>query len=741
MTRHALKVSCALVALFPLAAAAADAVETSMGTATSLQEVVVTATRRSTKLEQTPIAITVLDQATIARERITDFTDVAEMAPGLVFTALSRQDSYPSMRGATQGDGAAGANLAVTEFIDGVPTTGVGDDNPDLFDLQDIQVLRGPQGTLFGQNVTAGAIVVQTLPPSFTPAAKAQVTYGNYNLAEFRGYAIGPLISDKLAGKIAVQFRRQDGWVDDPYLNNAHLRSTLLGGAKTQLLWNVSDNLNVLFGADYNVDASPYKVQQLDGNFQPALFPPLYYGPNDADQGMLSKAHAEYGGGLIRVTYNTSAGVLTSISGLRSVNDYELFSTSADPENQFIQNALDQDHQITEEVHFASPADRRLTWVTGVFFLDAKRRQEQNYNIQVLPGTVLSYVPPYSALDFTNHNEQNITDRSYAVFGQADYAFTSQWKLSLGGRYTTETKSGHSEVINTSGLSAPLISGLYSHRWSAFTPKVTLDYQATPHLLTYLTAANGFKSGGYDTSATSDEGLRTPFQEEKVWSYEGGVKTTLFDGRLVVNADGYLADYTNLQVNAYNQALLEYITANAGVARVPGAEVEVFADPLHWLSVKGSYSYMGAYYTHYTGTADFSGNQIPFDPTNQYHLGVEAHFLSSALGGGTVRLGGDITYQSSRYFDDANDDLPFIHNHTAIDGLVNIHASWDSPDDTWEVSLWGKNVTGVRYIVYSTDLSVFYENLAEYTSGGGDSMHVMGWNEPAMYGISLTYQR
>jgi iron complex outermembrane receptor protein len=740
MTKSITNPGYALFAILPLAASAvaADSDPAPSAQSQKLQEVIVTATRRATKLEQTPIAITVLDEASISRRRIINLSDVAQSTPGFVFTPLSAQESYPSMRGTTQGNGAAGADLSVTEFIDGVPTTGVGDDNPDLFALKSIQVLRGPQGTLFGQNVTGGAIVIDTLAPSFTPEVRAQATYGNYNLAEVRSYLTGPLVGDELAANVSLQYRRQGGYLNDPYLGT-HLLSTSLGSARTQFLWTPSDRLSVLFGADYSHNASPYKAQQLDGNFQPGLFPTLYYGANDADQGTRSFGDARNGGALLRIGYQMGIGTLTSISGLRYVNDDAVFSTSADPENQFIQDALDQDRQWTEEIHLVSPEGRPFTWVTGLFLLDANHRQRAYYNINVVPGTVLSFVPPYSALAFTDDNDQHVTDRSYAAFGQANYAFTPTLKLTLGGRYTVETKSGHSEVTDTSGLSSPLISGPYSHRWTAFTPMVTLSYQPTRQFLTYLTAANGFKSGGYDTSATSDQGLRTPFAPEKVWSYEAGVKASTLNNRLVLNGDVYYADYKDLQVNAYNQALLQYITANAGVAKVPGVELELFAYPTHWLDLTASYSYMGAYYSEYVGTADFSGNHIPFDPTNQFHFGAEAHFLASALGGGTVRVGGDVSYQSDRYFTDGNSDPSFIYHNTGINGLLNVHASWFSPDSTWEVSLWGKNVTNVRYLIYGTDLSVFYENLAEFTSGANDTMYVMNWNRPATYGITVTY--
>src|SRR5258708_10408847 len=186
----------------------------------NIAEVLVTATRRETSLERTPISISCIGQEPIDQHRIVGLSDVAELTPGLVFTPLSRQQSYPSIRGTTRGGSAAGSDSGVSVFIDDVPTTGVGDDDIDLFDLQSIQVLRGPQGTLFGRNTTGGAIPLHTLPPSLEYDAKAQLTYGRFNLAEVRAFITGPLVHNTLAGKVLVEVRRPDGYGHEPFLSS-----------------------------------------------------------------------------------------------------------------------------------------------------------------------------------------------------------------------------------------------------------------------------------------------------------------------------------------------------------------------------------------------------------------------------------------------------------------------------------------------------------------------------------------
>jgi len=711
---------------------------------TGLSEIVVTATRRPTYLEQTPIAITALSGPDLDRQHTQDFSNLAIVAPSLVFTAQSRQEAYPSIRGTTVGNDAPGSDLGVSVFIDDVPTTGVGDNDPNLFDLQSVEVLRGPQGTLFGRNVTGGALVVHTLPPDFIAHEKAELTYGNYNLVEGRGYVTGPLLGNTLAGKITFDVRRQDGIVDNRFLHDT-TDSTRLWGTRAQLLWTPGDNLRVLAGVDYNSDTSPYKVQQLIGNFQPVSFPPLSYGPSDTDQGVNGTGDSKTSGGFIRADYTTPVGVLTSITGYRHADSRDFFSTSAEPFNEILQAYHVGADQLTEEIHFASPTGQRFGWVAGLFFLNSNREGLKHYNLNVQPNVLVGLVaPPYTALQFISDNNQHVHAHSYAVFGEANYSFTPAWKFTLGGRFTKEDKSGHSEVYDTSGLS-PDLAATYSHSWNAFNPKATLYYQPSTLFLAYATVASGFKSGGYDTSALTNQGLATPFQPEKVVSYELGVKATALDKRLIVNAAAYYAKYTELQVQEFQN--LQYVTGNAGVANIPGFELESTFNASSWLTLMGNYSYMNAKYTRYVqgDGAVFTGNQIPFDVKYHYTVGGDVHFVSPQLAGGEIRIGGDVTYQGKKYFENENNDYSFITNNTRISGLVNLHANWTSPDDVWAVSLWANNVNNKRYIINAVDLTAFYATPAEFLAAdaAGNSvnkMYVGDWNAPRMFGISFTYK-
>src|SRR5712671_4399684 len=343
-----------LTAAFYLPTALAeDATPRSVAPGTQLEEVLVTAQRRESKLQDTPIAVSVIDGGEIKRENLVNLSEIAAKAPSITFNQVNHSESFISIRGTTIGNDAAGIDQGVSVFIDDVPTTGFGDDSPDLYDLQSVEVLRGPQGTLFGRNVTGGAVLIRTLPPSFEAAGRGTITYGSNNLMEVQGYATGPLVPDTLAGKLAVNVRRRDD-----YLTNITLHDKTYGdnldSIRGQLLWNLTPDFKVLLGADYLDDTSPAKTQWLIGNFQPSLFPTLSYSPDATNQGSDARMDKKVGGLLMRLEGNLSFATLTSVTGYRNVDESVHFSTTGDPFNSVISDPITRDDQISEELRLIS---------------------------------------------------------------------------------------------------------------------------------------------------------------------------------------------------------------------------------------------------------------------------------------------------------------------------------------------------------------------------------------------------
>jgi iron complex outermembrane receptor protein len=698
----------------------------------ALEEVTVTAQKRETRLESTPVAVSAFTPDSIERNHIQGLDDIALRTPSVSFVQINKGEAYISIRGSRVDTPGAGWDDAVTVFIDDIPMTGMADNAPDLYDLRSIEVLRGPQGTLFGRNVTGGAIIVHTEQPSFVEHGKAELTYGLDNLAQVRGLWTGPLMGNTLAGKVTVDIKRRDN-----YLNNVTLHDKTYGDAvgnlRGQLLWQAADDVKVLFSADYTHDQSSGKIVRLSGSIEPSLYPNLSYNPYDTNQGRNSDLGKNVLGVSGRMDWDMSWATLSSITGFRDVRVNTNRSRLGDPDNQSLSTTISQDKQWSEELRLVSSPTDKLTWLGGLFYMHADRRQDDIYTFDLNPNTVNGGSFPVPISGVGQNVDQQVVDEVGAVFGELTYALLDPLKLTLGGRGQWERKHGFSTAMSsfTPGvpfdpiypLIFPQAAANYADSWRSFTPKATLTYQALDTLMLYATTAKGYKSGGWDTSGALDYGrtsaevsqhLGTPFQPETVWSYELGGKYLSADRRFEANVATFIADYRNMQTTQFNPATAVFLTTNAGRARAKGLELESSEAVTDWLTLGLSYTYLLARYTEYvqSATQNNTGNIIPVSPKHNIHLTAETRFpLPGALG--SFNAGGDYTYRTQVHFADTNTEPAFLLQQSKFDGIVNLHTTWNSLSDTWHVSLFSTNVTNRHTVAYAIDVSGFYLTPAE----------------------------
>jgi iron complex outermembrane receptor protein len=711
--------------------AMADADEDSLSPGV-LQEVTVTAQKRETRLEDTPIAVSAFTPDFIDRNRIQSLDDIALRTPSLAFVQLNKGEAYISIRGTLVNTPGAGWDDSVTTFIDDVPMTGAGDNSPDLYDLSSIEVLRGPQGTLFGRNVTGGAIVVHTQQPSFEPEGKVEGTYGLDNLAQLRGLWTGPLIGHELAGKFTVDVKHRDDYLDNITLHDKTYGDSVANG-RGQLLWEPSDSFRVLFSGDFTHDQSSGKIVRLAGNLEPSLYPNLSYDPDQTNQGENSGTHKNVLGLSARVDWDTAWGTVTSITGLRRVNNNTNWSRLGDPDNQALQTAIVQDKQYTEELRATSAPGAQLSWLGGLFYLHADKQENDQLTFNLNPATVNGGAFPFPIAGVGQNVQQQVVDEVGALFGEVTYAILEPLKLTLGGRGQWERKSGSSAIVASFAPGNPLdafyplifpnAAAGYSDTWWSFTPKATLAYQVQDNLMLYATSAKGYKSGGWDTSASSDYGkpsadvaqhLATPFQPEQVWSYELGAKYLSSDRRWQANAAAFIADYRDMQTNQFNPQTGVFETSNVGRARDKGIELETTQALTNWLTLGINYTYQNARYTEYVQSAaqNNTGNTIPETPKHSVNLNAETKFVLGSVPG-SFNVGGDYTYRSAVHFADSNNETAFLLAQSKFDGIVNLHTTWNSRGDQWHVSLFATNLTDRHTVVYATDVSGFYLTPAE----------------------------
>ncbi|HEY1426700.1 MAG TPA: TonB-dependent receptor [Caulobacteraceae bacterium] len=730
-----------------LAATPARAADPAPSTATAAQ-ITVTAERRETKLQETPVAETAITAPVIEANHIVSLQDVAISVPNLTYTQFSAQESYFSIRGTLINNNAAGWDDAVATFIDDVPTTGLGDVNPDLFDLASIEVLRGPQGTLFGRNATGGAVIIRTEPPSFDFGGKVEGTYGAYNLGEVRGLVTGPLAGN-LAGKLVVDFTHQDDYINNVFLHDKTAGTDMID-VRGQLLWRPADKVEVLLSADYLHDWSGGYPTRLLGNFQPELFVPLSYSPYDTNQAINGFQHRDIAGLSARVTWDSPWGTLTSITGYRYVDTKFPNTIVGDPQNQLPTVGLVHDTQESQEVRLASPSDQRLTWLAGLFYLHSDKSEGGPIGFFFNPNTVAGLFSPDN--NYVQNSLQSVATDSFAAFGEANYAITPTLKLTLGARASIERKGGRSVVtytiVDLSNL--PPADVRYSHTWDAFTPKVTLTFQPNHHFMVYGTVAEGFKSGGYDLSGASaasgsglpdgsalvNAALARPFDQETVWNYEIGEKLTALDDRLTLDADVFDDQYHKLQTSqlVIINGIPVPITSNAGNARVAGVEVESQFVPTDWVEFGLAYSYMDARFTS-AGTG-FQGARIPYAPKDQVHASIGFHY-GLPDDAGKLDLGFDYTYHTKVFFDNANSAPSFLQSRSVWNGVVNGHLQYTSADRKWQLSVWGKNITAMEPVLHAADVTVVFQSLNELLSGAPDFLFLAKYYPVRTWGLTV----
>ncbi len=529
--KYTILIGLAAITAFPISVApawgqaAAEVHEREAG----LTEIIVTATRRETKLSDTPISMSVITADQIENQRVVNFADIELSVPNFVFTQVTRQETIFSIRGTGVDNDTPGADAGVSVFIDGVPRTGVHDTTPELFDLQSVEVLRGPQGTLFGRNTTGGAVIMRTVAPSFDPTFKGQVTYGNYNLVEVNGLATGPLVSNVLAGKVSILYHGRDGYVDNVVQHREDGREKSVV-TRAQLLWMPSDDVKVTFGGDYLRDTSQARLGLLESTFVPALFPALQFGPDVTNGATSPRASNTIVGLFTNVDWKTDLGTLTSTTGYRSVTSKIFYAPLGDPVTELTADQIVKDRQYTEELHFASSTlGRRFNWMAGLFYLHLNRLDDTFYSAFPVPGTAWSYSIPYGG---TSYHDQEVLTTSKAVFGEGTYSLLEGLDFTAGARYSWEHRSGHSEITPTED------SGPYAASWSAFTPKGTLSYKPNKQWLTYATVSKGFTSGGFDAGADTSAGLATPFSPERVAADPEAAGPRLGRGRDSLGGDG-----------------------------------------------------------------------------------------------------------------------------------------------------------------------------------------------------------
>ncbi|MBV9511012.1 MAG: TonB-dependent receptor, partial [Caulobacteraceae bacterium] len=441
----------------------------------------VTAQRREERLKDVPIAITAVSGQQLSKAGITSVTDLGLVTPGLNF-AVQGAFAEPTIRGIGTSVTGAGADANVSLYLDGVYQPSQTANLFDLNNVQSVEVLKGPQGTLFGRNATGGAITITTLDPSFHPSADVSAGYGSFNEVRLNGYATGP-ISQDIAGDLAVQYKRDDGYIYNVNTGHEDANADTIS-LRSKLLFKPTDKLSFVLGGNYSniQDSSPFSVKPVHNDNPFAETVNFPSNPYDIDLTDDPTIRTVSDGINLHAKYASDIGTFTSITSYERIVAY----LNADIDNSPIftsgAHIPSQEETVTQELNYASPQMGPFSWVGGVYFY----WDNTGEHVTITSGAVPA---PHIAADIIGR----VRTDAEAAFAEGNYDFTDRLRLIAGVRYSTEEKRAG---VDLSGV--PGTNWSDRHRWFSVTPRGSLRYSLDPYSNVYLTISQGFKSGNYN---------------------------------------------------------------------------------------------------------------------------------------------------------------------------------------------------------------------------------------------------
>jgi iron complex outermembrane recepter protein len=613
------------------------------------------------------------------------------------------------IRGIGSNADGASEDQSVVVFLDGVYLGRTAGQAFDLFDLERVEVLRGPQGTLYGKNAAGGALNIITQKPGEDFKAGVELSAGDMGYLAGRAKVSGPL-TDTLLGKISASYKERDGYVESVVSNLDDFNSYDSTGIRGQLLAMPTDGLELLITADYSEDNQVGPGRNTGDRFAQAAI--VQAGPFNPDfyENMLSEephSKIDTWGLSLQADWEIGSGTLTSITAWREAEaDVRDLAFGVDLEYLrlgSLDNFFDeQSEQFTQEIRWASELGDDLFLQVGAFYLNEK--VDRLESLAIVCGLLCRLPPPVTInLPTGSADQQNETD-SYGVFAQATWSMSERLDLTLGARYTYEEKEA-SNLGSPDGAFAILqpYNVSMDENWDAFTPKVALNYALTDAISTYVTASTGFKSGGFQGLAPTGVAAATPFNEEKVTNFELGFKGTLLDDTLRFNAAAFSTLYDDLQVLVLTVQPGglpgPQLTANAGEAEIKGVELEAQWLLGSYFQILATYAWLDTEYTELENNlAPFEGNALRNAPDNAYSISA---IFDYPLSSGSINARADYTYKDDAYQDIQNQEEALMPSYD----VLNLRLAYVAANERWELAAWLKNALDEEYLLHNSVLN------------------------------------
>ncbi|HVK81324.1 MAG TPA: TonB-dependent receptor [Verrucomicrobiae bacterium] len=703
------------------------------------EELIVTAQKRAEALEDVPVSISVLTADSLESSGITNALGLNNMAPAL---RISSGDAASSpklyIRGVGLSDFNPNASGAVGIYQDGVYIGSPLAQLSGFYDLAQVEVLRGPQGTLYGRNTNGGAINITTARPTFDFTSNARVEYGEDNAVSFQGGIGGPIVDNLLAFRIAGQWVSSDGYTYDRVTGD-DLNATEYFGARAALLFTPTNDLSIYAQVsqfENHGDATAPQHRALfpsspavtgsDGYCLPSAYSSGLctdlLGYADTDDDIRAGAYGPDSGGdtvyvragHVQLDWTLGDVDLVAISSYQRADRDGYENTDSSPINMIEINYNSHSHAFTQEFRLQSnDPGAALRWVAGVFYMDETIQDNSTQDVlralrAPTVGNPLGIDPVNSIAVFGYPYTQQT--ESLAVFGQADFNITERLIGTFGLRWSEDVRDFDYRSEIEYGL-IPILDYRAEESFSAWSGRLGLRYELTPDSNVYATYSRGFKSGGFFGGLATTLDQLEPYDNEQLDAYEIGFKGLFLDRALRLSTAAFYYDYQDQQVFA--QVLRAGVTTlvldNAGSSTVYGGEIEASWSPSEALSLQAGVSLLHAEFEEFISEGqDYGGNRLPQAPEVSFNTG--GSYSIPLPSGNEIVINADATYSSKIYFDNSNAE------RLSQDGVWNTNGqiSWRSESGGIEAGIFARNMFDEEWIVAISPIDSLGVDLVTY---------------------------
>jgi iron complex outermembrane receptor protein len=651
---------------------------------TGLGEIVVTAQRQSQSLQKVPIAVSAVTAEGLQSHQITSTEEVQAAVPNLTMSE-NGVSVTPFLRGVGSNQSNPNDEPSVATYVDGVyiasPTGNIFKFN----DVERIEVLKGPQGTLFGRNATGGVIQIVTRDPQQKPELEASVGYGSYNTVEANAYATAGIAPDLAADISLVWDKNFDGYGRDVFRHVDIFKRDELG-IRSKILWTPGDRTEIRLSGDYSRLNSTGDDYQLTPAVAAAKGVP-YAGVRNTNTDFPNVGNNRVYGGALRIDHDLDFARFVSITGYRHVVGNFHLDQDSSPIPIVLSFINQYARTYSQEVQLLSPKESKISWLIGGYYFHA----DYAYRPLTIEGLAAL---PFSREDL--HGSQ--TTDSLSTYGQVTVPIFEDTNLTGGLRFTHERQSTDGSVVADGTTIVPNIhqdQGINRLTWRA-----SIDHSFTSDILGYLSYNRGIKSGGFNMINAGTPG----YKPEVLDAYEGGLKTQFFDHRIRINAAGFYYNYKDIQVFSVTGGGA-VLTTNAAKAHVYGMDLDFAFKMSSALTLSAGFGYLDGHYikfpnatfTSATGTqtiGDATGNEMIYAPKTSANVNLD-YTIPTTIG----KLSANVSAQyRDRVYVTADNRLEI-----PAYALVNLSAGWTSLDERFNVRVWARNLFNQKYYANRTE--------------------------------------